>query len=70
MEKYKEFGRSSQISLIVGNGLADLKCLVDYLLPKPSIDFASRRMSDLLKQRYSTSNADQIRTEDGGNPTK
>jgi len=61
MKKYKEFGRSSQISLIVGNGLADIKVLVDYFLPKPSIDRASIKMNELLKQRYSTPKAD-----DGG----
>lgn len=54
MAKYKEFGRSSQMSLIVGSGVADIKTLVDYFLPKPSIDRASMRMNELLKQRYST----------------
>jgi hypothetical protein len=53
MKKYEEFGRSSQISLIIGKDLADLKILVDYFLPKPSIDRATMRMSELLKQRYS-----------------
>jgi hypothetical protein len=52
MKKYNEFGRHSQISLIIGNGLADLKTLVDYFLPKPSIDRASIRMNELLNQRY------------------
>ena len=52
--KCKEFGRPSQISLIIGSDLADLKTLVDYFLPKPSIDRASIRMSELLKQRYFT----------------
>lgn len=42
MEKYKEFGRPSQISLIIGSGVADLKTLVDYFLPKPSIDRANQ----------------------------
>jgi len=66
MEKYKDFGRSSQISLIVGNGLADIKMLVDYFLPKPSIDRASIRMNELLKQRYSTPKAELLKTDDGG----
>jgi len=52
-KKYDEFGRPSQISLIIGNGLANLETLVDYFLPKPSIDRASIRMSEILKQRYS-----------------
>ena len=64
--RYKEFGRSSQISLIVGSGLADIKMLVDYFLPKPSIDRASIRMNELLKQRYSTPKAELPKTHDGG----
>ncbi|NMA17591.1 MAG: fibronectin-binding protein (FBP) [Clostridiaceae bacterium] len=65
-EKYKEFGRPSQISLIIGSGLADLKILVDYFLPKPSIDRASIRMSELLKQRYSAPKEDVSKVVDGG----
>ena len=70
MEKYKEFGRPSQISLIVGNGLADLKMLVDYFLPKPSIDRASIRMSELLKQRYSTPKSETPTNDSGGENTE
>jgi hypothetical protein len=66
IEKFKEFGRPSQISLIVGNGLADLKILVDYFLPKPSIDRASIRMSEILKQRYSVPKGELPKTDDGG----
>lgn len=66
MKKFAEFGRSSQISLIIGNGLADLKTLVDYFLPKPSIDRTSIRMNDLLKQRYSTPKTDLSASTDGG----
>lgn len=66
MEKYKEFGRPSQISLIIGRGVADLKTLVDYFLPKPSIDRASIRMSELLKQRYSIPKPDATTNNDGG----
>lgn len=66
MKKYTEFGRSSQISLIIGNGLADLKILADYFLPKPSIDRTSIRMSDLLKQRYSVPMTDSQASSDGG----
>lgn len=54
MRKYKEIGRHSQITLIIGEDLAELKTLVDYFLPKPSIDKASIRMSELLRQRYSS----------------
>jgi len=66
MAKYKEFGRPAQISLIIGNGLADLKTLVDYFLPKPSIDRASIRMNDLLKQRYSDPKHNTTAPPDGG----
>lgn len=66
MEKYKEFGRYSQISLIIGNGVADLKTLVDYFLPKPSIDPALIKMSQLLEQRYSIPEPDTTANEDGG----
>lgn len=69
MQKYKEFGRSSQISLIIGNGLADLKTLVDYFLPKPSIDRTSIRMNDLLKQRYSNPRSEIPISNDGGEVT-
>jgi hypothetical protein len=65
MTKYKEFSRPSQISLIIGNGLADLRILVDYFLPKPSIDRTSIRMNDLLKQRYSVSKHEEA-TQSGG----
>lgn len=59
-KKYEEFGRPSQISLIIGNGVADLTTLVDYFLPKPSIDRASIRMSELLKQRYSIPKPEEV----------
>lgn len=51
---YKELGRPSQVSMLIGTDIADFKTLVDYFMPKPSIDKASIRMSELLKQRYST----------------
>ena len=54
IKKYEELGRHSQITLIIGEDLAELKTLVDYFLPKPSIDKASIRMSELLRQRYSS----------------
>lgn len=53
MRFYKELGRPSQVSILIGKDIADLKILVDYFMPKPSIDKASMRMSELLKQRYS-----------------
>ena len=54
VKKYEEIGRPSQVSLIIGEDIADLKILVDYFMPKPSIDKASIRMNELLNQRYST----------------
>jgi hypothetical protein len=46
--------RPAQITLLVGSALADLQNLTEHYLPKPAIDKASIRMSELLKQRYST----------------
>lgn len=46
------WGRESQISLLVGPDLSDIRELTRNYLPKPSIDFASRRMGDLLRQRF------------------
>lgn len=66
IKKFNEFGHPSQISLIIGNGLADLKTLVNYFLPKPSIDRTSTRMYDLLKQRYSVSKSELQRANSGG----
>ncbi len=63
IKKYKEIGRHSQITLIIGEDLAGLKTLVDYFLPKPSIDKASIRMSELLKQRYSPIPKGESQTE-------
>lgn len=51
-KKIEEFGRQSQISLIIGNDIANLQTLVDCFMPKPSIDKASIRMGELIKQRY------------------
>ena len=66
LAKFNEFARPSQISLIVGNGVAEIKTLVDYFLPKPSIDRASIRMNELLKQRYSVPKPDTAQNKDGG----
>ncbi len=46
--------RKSQVSLLLGPQLADLQTLTEYFLPKASIDRATFRMSELLKQRYGT----------------
>lgn len=52
MEKYNQWGHQSQMSLIIGKDTANIDDLVNYYLPKPSIDRASIRMADILKQRF------------------
>lgn len=52
MDKFNSWGRKSQISLMIGENIAQLGELVNYYLPKPSIDRASMRMSDILRQRF------------------
>ena len=58
MKFYENIGRPSQISLMIGNRLADLKKLVDWFLPKPSIDRTTYRMVELLKARHGTSQSE------------
>lgn len=48
---YERVGRSSQITLLVGNHFGNLKSLVDNYLPKPAIDNTTFSMSELLKIR-------------------
>ena len=49
---YDSLLRSSQITLLSGDHLGDIKNLVKYYLPKPSIDRISIKMSELLKNRF------------------
>ena len=51
MSTYKELGKSNQITLLLGHHLGDLKTLVKYYLPKPAIDLATGRMTDLIEKR-------------------
>jgi len=44
--------RKSQVSILVGPHLADLKNLTEHFLPKAAIDRTTFRMAELLKQRY------------------
>lgn len=46
-------GTSKQNVLDNRKDLANIDDLVNYYLPKPSIDRASIRMADILKQRFS-----------------
>lgn len=52
IDKYRQWGHQSQMSLIIGKDIANITDLVNYYLPKPSIDRASIRMADILKQRF------------------
>jgi len=69
MKTYKEIGRPSQISLLIGPALADLTTLTENYLPKASIDKTTFRMSELLNQRFatqqSTPKAKEQTAEDG-----
>jgi hypothetical protein len=61
MAMYDRLGRSSQISLLIGDHLGDFQTLVDNYLPKPAIDQTTFRMAELLKSRGSV---EQIEDED------
>lgn len=52
MDKYSKWGHQSQMTLLIGEDMAKLDDLVDYYLPKPSVDRASIRMADILRQRF------------------
>lgn len=57
MQTYRELGRPSQISLLIGPALADLTTLTEHYLPKAAIDKTTFRMSELLKQRMGAEQA-------------
>jgi hypothetical protein len=59
LKTYGKIGRPSQITIMVGNHLGDLKTLTDHYLPKSAIDKATYRMSELLKQRFGTQQIEQ-----------
>lgn len=48
---YDKIKRPNQISLLLGKNFADLRNLVDYYLPKPSIDRTFIKMAELIKAR-------------------
>ncbi|MDT4330737.1 SIR2 family protein [Methylomonas sp. MV1] len=58
IKTYEKIGRPSQVTLLVGNHLGDLKTLTEHYLPKSAIDKATFRMSELLKQRFGTQNTE------------
>lgn len=47
----KRSGREAQISVMVGQHFADVRCLVEHYLPKPALDHITFRMTELLKRR-------------------
>ncbi len=57
MQTYREMGRPSQISLLIGPALADLTTLTQNYLPKAAIDKTTFRMSELLRQRMGAEQA-------------
>jgi hypothetical protein len=60
MHTYKKLGRHAQITLLIGPDLGDLQKLVDNYMPKPAIDRTTFKMSELLKSRWGTSNAESV----------
>lgn len=65
MKTYEEMGRPSQISLLIGPVLADLSTLTEHYLPKAAIDKTTFRMSELLKQRWGTSQTEDKKPPEG-----
>ena len=55
-DAFESWGRQSQMSLLIGPELADVENLTTHYLPKPSIDIATRRMSELLRERHGEHN--------------
>lgn len=66
MQTYQEMGRPSQISLLIGPALADIATLTENYLPKAAIDKTTFRMSELLKQRWGTSNLEDKKPPEHG----
>lgn len=58
MQTYTKLGRPAQITLLIGAHLGDLRKLVDNYMPKPAIDRTTFKMSELLKSRWGTSQAE------------
>lgn len=64
MRFYEEAHRPAQCTLLIGDHLADLRTLVEFYLPKPSIDLITLRMSRLLKERLPTATDDSSAHKD------
>ena len=63
METYEKFGRSAQITLLIGKAFGDLKSLVTYFLPKPAIDRITSRMTELIKARFIEPERNEVENE-------
>ncbi len=71
MQTYKKLGRDAQITLLIGDHLGDFQTLVNHYLPKPAIDRTTFRMTELLKSRGITGQAESQEKKndsDGGEP--
>lgn len=66
INNYKEMGRTTQVSLLIGAEVAGIDPLTSYFLPKPSIDRNTIRMAELLKQRYEQPRKVHEEGEEGG----
>lgn len=67
---YEKVKKQAQISLLIGNHFADLEKLVNHYLPKPAIDRATSRMTDILKSRGIIENKPKDEEEANLKPTK
>ncbi len=54
MNFYEKCGHSDQISLLIGEDIANIKALTSLYLPKSAIDKTSIKMAELIKARIST----------------
>ncbi|GAB6178080.1 SIR2 family protein [Desulfobaculum senezii] len=58
-----DLGRDSQLTVLLGEHLGDMRTLVEHYLPKPAIDKISLRKTELLKNRGKLT-ADNAKVED------
>jgi hypothetical protein len=65
MKMYENTARTSQITLMIGNHLGNLRTIVDHYLPKPAIDKATYRMSELLRSRFGNADIETQNKDEG-----
>ena len=68
MRLYDKLGRQAQTTLLIGDHLGDLQALVDHYLPKPAIDRATFRMTELLRARWGTDHTGRSPTDNVPGP--